>query len=199
MLTARGQAGRLTRFWSDVKHDRNDHEHTHNESQDSHPAPRFHSPHPLSQGSGQPPICNSACLQTEAGLFYHGGKMLSIICFFAKRTDCHGPLALAMTANQRESLRGAKRRGNPFLHKTENLQISHKEWGFATFFEAGIVIRCIRKIMRKLRMRPSCPVIARLRQKPWQSQGTNRTNHLPFYGIPLPRDCHVGRFAPSSQ
>jgi len=70
-----------------------------------------------------------------------------------------------MTANQRKSLRGAKRRGNPFLHKTENLQISHKEWGFATFFAAGIVIRCIRKIMRKLRTAAPRPPLQGVAQR----------------------------------
>ena len=146
MLTVRIAAWRSTRFWSDVEHNRNDYEYDHEKTWDVHPSS------PPLKGVTDRLTCNSACLQTEAGLFYHGGKMLSIICFFAKRTVCHGPLARAMTANQRESLRGAKRRGNPFLHKTVNLQISHKEWGFATFFAAGIVIRCIRKIMRKLRM-----------------------------------------------
>ena len=52
MLTARVLAGRSTRFWGYVDHDRKDHDEAYRETQGSRPAPVSHLHHPLSQGSG---------------------------------------------------------------------------------------------------------------------------------------------------
>ena len=45
-------AGRLTRFWGYVDHDRKDHDEAYRETQGSRPASVSHLHHPLSQGSG---------------------------------------------------------------------------------------------------------------------------------------------------
>ena len=51
MLTARVLAGRSTRFWGYVDHDRKDHDEAYRETQGSRPASVSHLHHPLSQGS----------------------------------------------------------------------------------------------------------------------------------------------------
>ena len=52
MLTAWVPAGRSTRFWGYVDHDRKDHDKAYRETQGSRPASVSHLHHPLSQGSG---------------------------------------------------------------------------------------------------------------------------------------------------
>ena len=55
-----GAAGRLTRFWGYVNHNRQDYEETHQKPQDQCPAFRSHLPHPLPKGVTNRHNCSSA-------------------------------------------------------------------------------------------------------------------------------------------